>query len=421
MDRGRSSVRFLRSLSLVLSVVFFLFAFCSCDKEKSEYEERGIRFFRLSDCSGYDFQNDYNGPSDAYLCSIEDSFHEAELTIPTEFKGKPVVAVKTSAAGNSTLTHLIIPEGIQYIEGGFSDYSALVDIEFPSSLKAIYAQSFERCAVETLEFEYPIQVVSGFSYCSALRSVTFHGDVGEIYSRSFNHCDNLASVVFEGEKGVISDSSFAACPLLDAADASDSPVLVPEADDPDLTDEDWAVSLIRDAVDKLIAEGSVEESSISPYDLIGFDGEGNIAFTSDEAAAAYANAELDEEGRIIWGCYTGNGCSVFIKSSNDNASVPHYACIEDRDTPQDAFAETRGQCRYFIIYAGIVSRVDENFYEGAIDRRTMATVVFVIDAVDREVVHIKYIGSDCPGAVTDHTTGKVMFTEAMEYMDSIGG
>ncbi|MBQ9828695.1 MAG: hypothetical protein IJM62_08430, partial [Lachnospiraceae bacterium] len=94
------------------------------------------------------------------------------------------------------------------------------------------------------------------------------------------------------------------------------------------------------------------------------------------------------------------------------AGILHYG------NNTEVYADTLDECRYLICIKPLVSHVDEGFYTGGIDRELVTTVVFIIDAEQREVVHIKVIGTDVPGATVDFgaNKGKPKYEEAEQYI-----
>ena len=88
-----------------------------------------------------------------------------------------------------------------------------------------------------------------------------------------------------------------------------------------------------------------------------------------------------------------------------------YFNMLDPAVPQDVFADTIDECRYLIAYGGCHSNILENYFsispeaKGSIDRTDTTTVVLVIDAQQRTVLHIENIGTDIPKAGGDLTRG----------------
>ncbi len=361
MNRGYRQLTTHFTSVLVLTALAAIL-FTSCSSDKSGYEALGMKFYKLKDISGYSFLEDYSGTDNAYLCIIEDT-SETELTIPSQVDGISVVAVSTRGAGSGSLEKLTFSEGILYIENGFDRFSALKEINFPSTLKKI--------------------------------------------SNSFNYLDSIESADIPENTEVI--SSFENCPNLPLAEG---PIEPPA--------EEWGNDLFNEAVSGLIDSGDVSESAIDASDLFEFDDDGNIVFGSAEAKVRLTSASPDITGKVIWGCYSifSREVSVLEKSPNDtDESTPRFTPVGvSGDAP---FASSVTEADYFIVYTGLISRVESEFYDNGHDRNTMTTIVMVIDCNTREVIHIENIGSDRPGIVTSDTTGAVMTDDATAYMTRI--
>ena len=204
--------RIIASALLTAAVTVFAAGVTACSSD-SEYSEQGLKFYRLSDISGYRFQDDYKGTSDAYMCKVEDS-DATEITIPSEYDGMPVVAVSSHIAGNNVLKKLTISDGIGYVEDAFSNYDALTEVTFPSSVKAVYGQSFTGCdSLQKVEF--------------LASKIT----IGDGSSSSFSNCAALEEVVFGAEEGVIGNNCFSKCPALSEVELAEGFTVAPSAFD----------------------------------------------------------------------------------------------------------------------------------------------------------------------------------------------
>ena len=96
-----------------------------------------------------------------------------------------------------------------------------------------------------------------------------------------------------------------------------------------------------------------------------------------------------------------------------------------KDVPAEVFADTIDECRYLIAYGGCNSNVVENYYavspvaEGIRDRTDVTTLVLIIDAKEKRILHIENIGTDIPAAQTTDPTGNVLNEKAIEYIDNL--
>lgn len=114
----------------------------------------------------------------------------------------PAIGYYLLGNGNTTVTSVIVSEGITAVEPGvFRADKGLKDIKFPSTLQTIGTNAFlDDYAL--LNVEIPAGVTSiasqAFKNCRALAKVTFKGNITTIASGAFQICPLLANVVFEG-------------------------------------------------------------------------------------------------------------------------------------------------------------------------------------------------------------------------------
>ena len=130
--------------------------------------------------------------------------------------------------------------------------------------------------------------------------------------------------------------------------------------------------------------------------------------------------------RLIWAEFHADDpqlddyFAVDTKPESADKNVPAYASVRAvGDVPDDIFADKRGQCRYLIVTAGLISSYYPEYYNGGKPRVGISTEVFVIDAPERKVVHIEHVGYDIPGVVTSNNIGDIDFEAAWEYMSRI--
>ena len=380
--------------------------------------EEGMSFFKLTDCTTYNFYKYYEGdPEEAYLCVVN-GYTDPDLTIPATYKDKPVVAVAT---GSDDLTrvkikHVVIPEGVLFIESGFSSYSSLESVSFPSTLRGIF---------------------NSFSGCSALTSVNFTSHDKMIIRFSFNRCKNLESVVYSYGTNDVSDDCFMEDPKLPGSASYDpSGSIATETYETvneseyiesmkDLVDSgnDWARGLMNRAIDKLYDEGSVSVSKIAEDDLFAFDSQRGVAYPDDETGNRLSS-EFVPDGPVICAKYSSytetTSFMVYTRPLEADPSLSDYDFIDVRiHTCDDAFARSIEECKYLIIVAGVTSNIEKEVYMGGIDRNTTSTVVMIVDVASEEVVHIEHIGTVRPSDVTQFATGRMMEDEAVEYIMSI--
>lgn len=215
------------SLTLALSSSLFTFAACETDEQLE---------FILSDDGTY------------YICESGISIDSAtEVTIPAEYKGKPVKEVsrfggdnfesitisegiekiqKQGLSGNTKLKTLTLGNGLKEIEKiAFAGCVALESITLPDSVVTIGICLFERCeslkevklsknltsipsnafrecrALKTLVLPDKIETIGDFAFFeSGLESITIGNQVNKIENDIFRGCTQLTSVTYKGTK-----------------------------------------------------------------------------------------------------------------------------------------------------------------------------------------------------------------------------
>lgn len=179
-------------------------------------DSSALAMYKIKNCSGHSFQKEYTS-GNGYLCEVKGETEDVTVTVPAEYKRKPVVAVRTNIFPNETVEAVVVEEGISYVEDAFANYRALRSVRLPSSLKALYGDSFSGCRkLESVEFSGELELVdaSAFRGCEALREVIFHSDVGTIGKNAFSGCPMLETVVFKGAVERIETGAFSGCPKL---------------------------------------------------------------------------------------------------------------------------------------------------------------------------------------------------------------
>ena len=171
-----------------------------------------------------------------------------------------------------------------------------------------------------------------------------------------------------------------------------------------LTEEEkqalWVEDIAGSAFQKLIDAGELEASPIDEKDYFRFDpADGDLVYLTEAAKAKYTADGSAVEGKVIWG-----SCS-----------------FENGFLMQDDRGNSPEECDYLLLFTGLISRVDENYYNHVVDRKMRSTHVFVIDAHMKEVVHIEFIGADCPGVSTSNPIGKLLRDDAIAYMRKLTG
>ena len=156
-----------------------------CENCKTEYGQIGDHNYVSDTCEYCQEERPVNGivlklnsSGDGYTV-IKYVGENTDVKIPSEHKGKPVVA----------------------IEGAFSS-TAITSVEIPNSITSLGSYAFSFCeSLETVTFEKNSKLEEipdyAFGACSSLISIEIPASVKTIASRAFNVCSKLKTVTFE--------------------------------------------------------------------------------------------------------------------------------------------------------------------------------------------------------------------------------
>lgn len=121
------------------------------------------------------------------------------VEIPSEYNGKPVVAISDNAfLGYSSLVKVTIPDTVTRIgNNAFGLCLVLSDINIPDSVTSIGDHAFTGCVLLTsiMMPDSVITIVYGaFSGCSNLSSIEIPDSVTSIGDAMFSDCTSLVSI-----------------------------------------------------------------------------------------------------------------------------------------------------------------------------------------------------------------------------------
>lgn len=119
------------SVVLMLAMIVSALALASCSP---------------GDNSGLMYELNEDGQSYS-VSGLSKSFKEAELVIPSEYKGKPVTGIGDTAFAKCTdLKSVVIPDGIKSIGNyAFNECVGLASITIPDSVTDIGSKAFYNC------------------------------------------------------------------------------------------------------------------------------------------------------------------------------------------------------------------------------------------------------------------------------------
>ena len=206
---------------------------------------QGLSMISLSDVQG-SFFDQYNGTKDAYLCRIRDNA-PAELTIPGEYNGKPVVALETDTTlkrldsleigdGIQILSDVLrfmdqapesvtVPASVSIINYSFSDSQRVKTVVIEGDISRL-DWCFNNCAdLQTVEIRGSVEAIDGatFKYCPSLKKITINGDVKQIGSDSFSDLKALEEVTIGGTVQNVENGAFSRCPVLKTVNYASCP------------------------------------------------------------------------------------------------------------------------------------------------------------------------------------------------------
>ena len=183
--------------------------------------------------SCFEFTECENGYS---IRGIKDSV-SGDIVIPSNYKGKPVVAIQSRGFENSNITSVIIPPTVKTIGGlAFAECISLTDVEISNGVEKIDHQAFNHC-YSLVSIDLPDSVeeieIDAFNGSLALQEINvsggnekFFSDDGVLYSNDMHSliiCPNGKTEV-KIPKGILSigDYAFESCVKLTTIEFPDT-------------------------------------------------------------------------------------------------------------------------------------------------------------------------------------------------------
>ena len=140
----------------------------------------------------------------------------ADLVIPDEYKGKPVVAIGANAFARYP--------GVELLRGD-ADVLKLTSVTLPDSVTEIGSGAFQnQQTLTTINIPAGVTKIgdSAFASCEELTSITIPDGVTEIKEYTFFECKSLTSIVIPDSVKVIANNAFKGCTALESVTLSSS-------------------------------------------------------------------------------------------------------------------------------------------------------------------------------------------------------
>ena len=126
-----------------------------------------------------------------------------DLVVPSQYEGKPVIAIKAEAFKECTFESIKLPASIEEIgAGAFKDCEDLEAIVIPENVTVINDETFSGCeALASVTIEGDITSVGeeAFYFCSELYSITLPESCVEIKAEAFRVCQSLSNITFSSK------------------------------------------------------------------------------------------------------------------------------------------------------------------------------------------------------------------------------
>lgn len=165
--------------------------------------------------------------------SIDSLPIEEKIVIPDEINGYPVTAIENGAFRNSSVTEIILPDTIKFInEFAFDSCIYLKQINIPDNLKYIGLSAFGCCdSLKEITINSPQLNISPYAFfnchnlsditlnvksvdenafknCISLKNVTFKDNIERIEANAFYNCSSIENIVLPSSLKIIGCGAF---------------------------------------------------------------------------------------------------------------------------------------------------------------------------------------------------------------------
>ena len=194
----------------------------------------------------------------------------------------------------------------------------------------------------------------------------------------------------------------------------------------------WSRDVMFESISKLADSGAVDplpEECFSLSDALSFRKSGDgyvIDFKNPDVERELTKPFTVEMDKIIIRTTLGVADRKSAAGTTQSTTFPwFYPNITDDpsfkfNSCNQVFADTMEECKYLIYMGTLDVYVEKAFYVGNIPRITRTTVVMVFDAQSKELLHVKYLGTDTPpDNDAKSNAGYEFLTEECAYVRSL--
>lgn len=138
-----------------------------------------------------------------------------EVRIPATINGKRVEKIGPEAFNMSSVSRVLIPEGVTSIgEGAFRRCIGLTSVSLPATLSQLGPGAFEQCfRLRNVELPANLTTIHGytFRYCSDLEQLVIPPGVTSIGEHAFSSCSGATELSLPPALRVIGQGAFSRC------------------------------------------------------------------------------------------------------------------------------------------------------------------------------------------------------------------
>ena len=124
-----------------------------------------------------------------------DSSNNKEVVVPSEYKGKKVIAIRGNVFKGLNVEKVVLPDSIKEINGhAFENNKRLKEVVMPSSLEILGSQAFKNCtSLEKIDIPVGVKEIqySTFEGATSLQEVSFNNQEIIIGGYAFTNASSL--------------------------------------------------------------------------------------------------------------------------------------------------------------------------------------------------------------------------------------